>query len=78
MKTLETSFLIEKTDMEHPGCVIPDEALGIYMHEGKHTPLWGSYENAIRFSRYIDAEAMAEVLVPQVATTIVEHSWGCK
>ena len=76
MSSLKTSFLIEKTDNEHPGCVIGNEALGIYMHDGKPTPLWGPFGTAIRFSRIEDATAVASVLVPQVDTTIVEHSWG--
>jgi hypothetical protein len=76
----ENAWLIEKADNEHPGCVVPGEALGVCDGEApflnRKRALWGPYDNALRFERRQDAEAAASVLVPEADTVAVCHTWG--
>jgi hypothetical protein len=71
----ETTWIIERENASHAeitNCVIPNQALGTYLHCTR----WGSYEDALRFSRKIDAERAAKVLVPDVKTVACEHTWN--
>ena len=74
------AWLIEKQDKIHPENPT-GEVLGISNKgkvEGLNTMVGWTIpisDSAIRFARKIDAENMAQFLVPDIKTIAVEHSW---
>lgn len=69
------AYLIELADNEHPGCIIPGQALGVVLESGKWAAQWVDYLEALQFARKIDGQLAAEVLVPGMDVFVIEHCW---